>query len=192
MYYDLIGYLRGYGSDQYSRGKWTVKRGNPHRGMEVVFAPNNTSTWGYRIQFLCEGRRYDTDSKIIGVGRSEPEIFISAVGIKQHYDEVKGKAVSITTEQPISSYCSNIQKVLCVDCGNYVSGVDGLWTCTNKNCSFNYTKESLSTLLKTADTHYNTSNLTNLSYMSKHNSESATDRKNLHGIKYHEQLRQWY
>jgi len=55
-YYDMVGYFRGYSTDQYSRGKYVMKSGNRQRGLEVIFSPTRSDKWGYRVQFLSEYR----------------------------------------------------------------------------------------------------------------------------------------
>lgn len=185
-YYDMVGYFRGYSTDQYSRGKYVMKSGNRQRGLEVIFSPTRSDVWGYRVQFLNE---YKSDSsKYVGIGQDQPEIFISKVNLKQNYS----RDVEILSEQPIASFCTNTRTIQCPDCRNQVTGVDHVWTCCNKKCGFKYTSDSLNAVLKNSQERYGSSINNDINYMCNNDSESSTQWKSLRGLKYHEQLNQWY
>jgi hypothetical protein len=189
MYYDLVGYFRGMGTDQYTRGIYTAKKGSTNKGMEVIFSPNGTCDWGYRIQFLNE-HYYGDDPKICGSGLKLPEIFISKVQIEQNYYK---KQVKVLTEEPIASYCAQNKDINCPDCNFKVTGYKGKWSCANTTCGFNYTRDSISTILKSSsfDDWYSGNTIDDMEFMSSNSSNSDVTRTDINK-QFHDQLQQWY
>lgn len=190
MYYDLVGYFRGMGTDQYNRGRYTAKKGSTSKGMEVIFSPDIRCDWGYRVQFLNESYYGDDSKKTCGSGLKLPEIFISKVKIEQNYHD---KKVKILLDEPIASYCIQSKEIQCPDCSLKMTGHKGKWSCISKTCGFNYTSDSIATILKSSyvQDQYNQHNLNDMEFMSNYSSNTDIVKTDI-TKPFHDQLQQYY